>query len=136
MDYSLLVGIHDKDRAEEEQNESVNVDENGMDEEGDSDSPGGAARGANIPTPPDSPVCLNQPLFPVESDIAYDTFGVPAREGVYKTSEPCTLHTYTTLVNVVCISSYLSLTATFEISARRNLCYVKVKCSWHLSKYK
>ncbi|KAK2188165.1 hypothetical protein NP493_142g01024 [Ridgeia piscesae] len=84
MDYSLLVGIHDKDRAEEEQTEAVNVDENGMDDEGDSDSPGGAARGANIPTPPDSPVCLNQPLFPVECDIAYDTFGVPAREDCEK----------------------------------------------------
>ena len=93
MDYSLLIGIHDVDRAaeEEELTESLTTpanNENGMDDEGDSDSPGGAARGggANIPTPPDSPICLNQPLFPAaaaEGDVAYDTFGVPAREGGY-----------------------------------------------------
>ena len=92
MDYSLLIGIHDVDRAaeEEELTESLTTtanNENGLDDEGDSDSPGGAARGgANIPTPPDSPICLNQPLFPAaaaEGDVAYDTFGVPAREGGY-----------------------------------------------------
>ena len=34
MDYSLLVGIHDIDKAEEELNASVESEENGVDEEG------------------------------------------------------------------------------------------------------
>lgn len=34
MDYSLLVGIHDTDRAEEDLNASVESEENGVEEEG------------------------------------------------------------------------------------------------------
>ena len=80
MDYSLLVGIHDLDRAEQELNDTME-DENGVEEE-DEDSTGSGGGGGypNVPTPPDSPQCLNMPppflgvidpkleLFAVKSD--------------------------------------------------------------------
>ncbi|KAM6452739.1 phosphatidylinositol 5-phosphate 4-kinase type-2 alpha isoform 1-T1 [Liasis olivaceus] len=73
MDYSLLVGIHDVERAEQEEVECEENDE----DEGESD-------GAHpIGTPPDSPGnTLNslQPLAPGEFDPTIDVYGIKCHE--------------------------------------------------------
>ena len=48
MDYSLLVGIHDIDKAEQELNDSLESEENGVDEDDDSTGSGGAVGGAGV----------------------------------------------------------------------------------------
>uniref|UniRef100_A0A8C6LRQ5 Phosphatidylinositol 5-phosphate 4-kinase type-2 alpha n=1 Tax=Nothobranchius furzeri TaxID=105023 RepID=A0A8C6LRQ5_NOTFU len=74
MDYSLLVGIHDVERAEQEEVES---EDNEVEEEGESD-------GGGIGTPPDSPsntLDSNKPLCPGEFDPSIDVYAIKSNEG-------------------------------------------------------
>jgi len=74
MDYSLLVGIHDVERAEQEE---VECEENEGEEEGESD-------GAHpIGTPPDSPgntLNSSPPLAPGEFDPNIDVYAIKCHE--------------------------------------------------------
>ncbi|ELK32830.1 Phosphatidylinositol-5-phosphate 4-kinase type-2 alpha [Myotis davidii] len=74
MDYSLLVGIHDVERAEQEE---VECEENDGDEEGESDGT------HPIGTPPDSPgntLNSSPPLAPGEFDPNIDVYGIKCHE--------------------------------------------------------
>ncbi|XP_065727198.1 phosphatidylinositol 5-phosphate 4-kinase type-2 alpha isoform X3 [Phocoena phocoena] len=74
MDYSLLVGIHDVERAEQEE---VECEENDGEEEGESDST------HPIGTPPDSPgntLNSSPPLAPGEFDPNIDVYGIKCHE--------------------------------------------------------
>ena len=80
MDYSLLVGIHDIERAELEINETLD-DENGIEEDEDSTGSGGGGV-PNVPTPPDSPLCMNSPPpFLGIMDPLLERFAVKSDEG-------------------------------------------------------
>ncbi|KPP68943.1 hypothetical protein Z043_112338, partial [Scleropages formosus] len=73
MDYSLLVGIHDVERAEQEEVES---EDNEGEEEGESD--GGA-----VGTPPDSPsntLDSTRPLGPGEFDPTIDVYAIKSHD--------------------------------------------------------
>nr|XP_061810055.1 phosphatidylinositol 5-phosphate 4-kinase type-2 alpha-like isoform X2 [Nerophis lumbriciformis] len=74
MDYSLLVGIHDVERAEQEEVES---EDNEAEEEG-VESDGGA-----VGTPPDSPsntLDSTKPLSPGEFDPTIDVYAIKSSE--------------------------------------------------------
>ncbi|XP_047205200.1 phosphatidylinositol 5-phosphate 4-kinase type-2 alpha isoform X3 [Girardinichthys multiradiatus] len=74
MDYSLLVGIHDIERAEQEEVES---EDNEGEEEGESD-------GGVIGTPPDSPsntLDSTKPLSPGEFDPTIDVYAIKSNDG-------------------------------------------------------
>nr|XP_026258162.1 phosphatidylinositol 5-phosphate 4-kinase type-2 alpha isoform X2 [Urocitellus parryii] len=74
MDYSLLVGIHDVERAEQEE---VECEENDGEEEGESDST------HPVGTPPDSPgntLNSSPPLAPGEFDPNIDVYGIKCHE--------------------------------------------------------
>ncbi|XP_006497459.1 phosphatidylinositol 5-phosphate 4-kinase type-2 alpha isoform X2 [Mus musculus] len=74
MDYSLLVGIHDVERAEQEE---VECEENDGEEEGESDST------HPIGTPPDSPgntLNSSPPLAPGEFDPNIDVYAIKCHE--------------------------------------------------------
>ncbi|XP_044130358.1 phosphatidylinositol 5-phosphate 4-kinase type-2 alpha [Bufo gargarizans] len=74
MDYSLLVGIHDVERAEQEDEES---EDNDGEEEGESDGM------QPIGTPPDSPgntLNSTRPLPPGEFDPTIDVYGIKSHE--------------------------------------------------------
>ena len=77
MDYSLLVGIHDVERAEQEE---VECEEDG-EEEGESD-------GAHpVGTPPDSPgntLNSSPPLAPGEFDPNIDVYGIKCHESKWR----------------------------------------------------
>jgi len=78
MDYSLLVGIHDCDRGEEELNESIDNEENGVDEEDEGSADELGAGGS----PPESPLaCSNPTPFTGELDPALDIFAIKSMEG-------------------------------------------------------
>ena len=90
MDYSLLVGIHDCNRSDEqaELNDSTEGEENGVEEDEDSTGSLGASGGANmaaaVPTPPDSPMCPPEhPRFTGIIDPSLEMFAVKAHDGVY-----------------------------------------------------
>ncbi|XP_071184232.1 phosphatidylinositol 5-phosphate 4-kinase type-2 alpha-like isoform X6 [Salvelinus alpinus] len=73
MDYSLLVGIHDVERAEQEEVES---EDNEGDDEGESDG--------GIGTPPDSPsntLDSTKPLSPGEFDPTIDVYAIKSNNG-------------------------------------------------------
>uniref|UniRef100_A0A8D2Q0U3 Phosphatidylinositol-5-phosphate 4-kinase type 2 beta n=1 Tax=Zosterops lateralis melanops TaxID=1220523 RepID=A0A8D2Q0U3_ZOSLA len=79
MDYSLLVGIHDVDRAEQEEME---VEERAEDEECENDGLGGNPI-SSYGTPPDSPGnLLNYPRFfgPGEFDPSVDVYAMKSHE--------------------------------------------------------
>lgn len=79
MDYSLLVGIHDVDRAEQEEME---VEERAEDEECENDGMGGTLL-CSYGTPPDSPGnLLSFPRFfgPGEFDPAVDVYAMKSHE--------------------------------------------------------
>ncbi|XP_077169219.1 phosphatidylinositol 5-phosphate 4-kinase type-2 beta [Paroedura picta] len=83
MDYSLLVGIHDVDRAEQEEME---VEERAEDEECENDGVGGNPMGS-YGTPPDSPGnLLNFPRFfgPGEFDASVDVYAMKSHESAPK----------------------------------------------------
>ncbi|KAG8139827.1 putative Phosphatidylinositol 5-phosphate 4-kinase type-2 beta isoform X1 protein [Naja naja] len=83
MDYSLLVGIHDVDRAEQEEMEVENRTE---DEECENDGIGGNPIGS-YGTPPDSPGnLLNFPRFfgPGEFDPSVDVYAMKSHESAPK----------------------------------------------------
>ncbi|KAM8881741.1 phosphatidylinositol 5-phosphate 4-kinase type-2 alpha isoform X3 [Synchiropus splendidus] len=74
MDYSLLVGIHDVERAEQEEVES---EDNEPEEEGESD-------GGGIGTPPDSPsntLDSTKHLSPGEFDPTIDVYAIKSHDG-------------------------------------------------------
>uniref|UniRef100_A0A8I5N920 Phosphatidylinositol 5-phosphate 4-kinase type-2 alpha n=1 Tax=Papio anubis TaxID=9555 RepID=A0A8I5N920_PAPAN len=74
MDYSLLVGIHDVERAEQEE---VECEENDGEEEGESDGT------HPVGTPPDSPgntLNSSPPLAPGEFDPNIDVYGIKCHE--------------------------------------------------------
>ncbi|CAG0881115.1 unnamed protein product [Darwinula stevensoni] len=89
MDYSLLLGVHDMERAEQEEQEEL---EKGVDEEGeDSGGSGGGEGGSNpnegVPTPPDSPLAAR--LRRISSndgqiDPNIDIYAVPSHDGMYR----------------------------------------------------
>uniref|UniRef100_A0AAY5F3S2 Phosphatidylinositol 5-phosphate 4-kinase type-2 alpha n=1 Tax=Electrophorus electricus TaxID=8005 RepID=A0AAY5F3S2_ELEEL len=73
MDYSLLVGIHDVERAEQEEVES---EENEGDDEGESD-------GGVVGTPPDSPsntLDSTKPLSPGDFDPTIDVYAIKSHD--------------------------------------------------------
>ncbi|KAK0140748.1 Phosphatidylinositol 5-phosphate 4-kinase type-2 alpha [Merluccius polli] len=73
MDYSLLVGIHDVERAEQEEVES---EDNEGEEEGESD-------GGGVGTPPDSPsntLDSTKPLSPGEFDPTIDVYAIKSND--------------------------------------------------------
>lgn len=79
MDYSLLVGIHDVDRAEQEEME---VEERAEDEECENDGMGGSLL-CSYGTPPDSPGnLLSFPRFfgPGEFDPSVDVYAMKSHE--------------------------------------------------------
>lgn len=79
MDYSLLVGIHDVDRAEQEEME---VEERAEDEECENDGVGGSLL-CSYGTPPDSPGnLLSFPRFfgPGEFDPSVDVYAMKSHE--------------------------------------------------------
>ncbi|CAI5789870.1 phosphatidylinositol 5-phosphate 4-kinase type-2 beta isoform X1 [Podarcis muralis] len=83
MDYSLLVGIHDVDRAEQEEME---VEDRAEDEECENDGIGGNPIGS-YGTPPDSPGnLLNFPRFfgPGEFDPSVDVYAMKSHESAPK----------------------------------------------------
>ncbi|XP_040857180.1 phosphatidylinositol 5-phosphate 4-kinase type-2 beta isoform X4 [Ochotona curzoniae] len=83
MDYSLLVGIHDVDRAEQEEME---VEERAEDEECENDGVGGALL-CSYGTPPDSPGnLLSTPRFfgPGEFDPSVDVYAMKSHESAPK----------------------------------------------------
>ncbi|XP_034993145.1 phosphatidylinositol 5-phosphate 4-kinase type-2 beta isoform X2 [Zootoca vivipara] len=83
MDYSLLVGIHDVDRAEQEEME---VEDRAEDEECENDGLGGNPIGS-YGTPPDSPGnLLNFPRFfgPGEFDPSVDVYAMKSHESAPK----------------------------------------------------
>nr|XP_020852980.1 phosphatidylinositol 5-phosphate 4-kinase type-2 beta isoform X1 [Phascolarctos cinereus] len=83
MDYSLLVGIHDVDRAEQEEME---VEERAEDEECENDGVGGNLL-CSYGTPPDSPGnLLNFPRFfgPGEFDPSVDVYAMKSHENAPK----------------------------------------------------
>ncbi|KAL8175719.1 UNVERIFIED_CONTAM: Phosphatidylinositol 5-phosphate 4-kinase type-2 beta [Gekko kuhli] len=83
MDYSLLVGIHDVDRAEQEEME---VEDRAEEEECENDGVGGNPIGS-YGTPPDSPGnLLNFPRFfgPGEFDASVDVYAMKSHESAPK----------------------------------------------------
>lgn len=88
MDYSLLVGIHDVERAEQEE---MDVEGTGEEEEYENDGMGGGALTGSFGTPPDSPGNpLNCGGFfgPGEFDPSVDVYAIKSRDGERRQSVP------------------------------------------------
>ncbi|KAM3864905.1 phosphatidylinositol 5-phosphate 4-kinase type-2 beta-like [Diretmus argenteus] len=84
MDYSLLVGIHDVDRAEQEE---MDVEGGGEEEEYENDGMGGGALTGSFGTPPDSPGNpLNFGGFfgPGEFDPSVDVYAIKSHDSAVK----------------------------------------------------
>ncbi|KAK7930737.1 hypothetical protein WMY93_007132 [Mugilogobius chulae] len=84
MDYSLLVGIHDVDRAEQEE---MDVEAAGEEDEYEADGMGGGALTGSFGTPPDSPGNpLNCGGFfgPGEFDPTVDVYAIKSQDGAVK----------------------------------------------------
>ena len=89
MDYSLIVGIHDCDREDQdyqdhnmapvEEEEDEGLSENGLeDEEGE-----GVGGLGSVPTPPDSPQPSPYPPFNGELDIEMERYALRCSAGKY-----------------------------------------------------
>uniref|UniRef100_A0AAX7TQU7 Phosphatidylinositol-5-phosphate 4-kinase type 2 beta n=1 Tax=Astatotilapia calliptera TaxID=8154 RepID=A0AAX7TQU7_ASTCA len=84
MDYSLLVGIHDVERAEQEE---MDVEGTGEDEEYENDGMGGGVLTGSFGTPPDSPGNpLNCGGFfgPGEFDPSVDVYAIKSHDSAVK----------------------------------------------------
>ena len=85
MDYSLLVGIHDCDRAEMETAEMVHrareMEENSSEEENGIEEDINGVGG--VPTPPDSPQPQHQP-FNGDIDTSIERFAIKCNAGKLK----------------------------------------------------
>lgn len=89
MDYSLLVGIHDRDKADQEVLEKPveEADENGFTESEEDCCGGEPGCGPGecmdgVPTPPDSPMArLNAPDFSGEFDDSFERFAMKCSPG-------------------------------------------------------
>lgn len=103
MDYSLLVGIHDVERAEQEE---MDVEGAGEEEEYENDGMGGGVHTGSFGTPPDSP---GNPLncggffSPGEFDPSVDVYAIKSHDG-----ESCF-----SCENVAVNSIYMTLTVIF-----------------------
>lgn len=78
MDYSLLLGIHDVQRAEQEEEEDVKEEE----EDGEGE-PGGTASGGSYGTSPEgigSYLNSHKPLGPGEFDPYIDVYAIKSAE--------------------------------------------------------
>lgn len=94
MDYSLLVGIHDVDRAEQEE---MDVEGVGEEDDYENDGMGGGVLTGSFGTPPDSPGNpLNCGGFfgPGEFDPSVDVYAIKSRDGE-ETSRLCPPQTRT-----------------------------------------
>lgn len=82
MDYSLLVGIHDCDAVETEQNDVTdNVQENELDADEDGYDSAGSCNIGGAPTPPDSPMAASAPPgFFGELDPVTEIYAVKSAE--------------------------------------------------------
>lgn len=81
MDYSLLVGIHDVDRAEQEE---MDVEGVGEEDDYENDGMGGGVLTGSFGTPPDSPGNpLNCGGFfgPGDFDPSVDVYAIKSRDG-------------------------------------------------------
>lgn len=88
MDYSLLVGIHDVERAEQEE---MDVEGTGEDEEYENDGMGGGVLTGSFGTPPDSPGNpLNCGGFfgPGEFDPSVDVYAIKSHDGKPRLQRP------------------------------------------------
>lgn len=93
MDYSLLLGVHDCARAEQENREKAEQEEeenNGVEEDEDSESGSGVERGGadkpwGMSTPPDSPhaALVRASSLQYEAGIVpeLDIYAIPSSEG-------------------------------------------------------
>lgn len=88
MDYSLLVGIHDVERAEQEE---MDVEGVGEEEEYENDGMGGGVLTGSFGTPPDSPGNpLNCGGFfgPGEFDPSVDVYAIKSQDGEGRFGRP------------------------------------------------
>ena len=76
MDYSLLLGIHDCDRADPlPTQDPFDSEENGVDDDEEEENLNNAAATAAGPTPPDSPMApVERPVFVGELDPRLEAF--------------------------------------------------------------
>lgn len=89
MDYSLLVGIHDVDRAEQEE---MDVEGVGEEDDYENDGMGGGVLTGSFGTPPDSPGNpLNCGGFfgPGEFDPSVDVYAIKSRDGEETLTSVC-----------------------------------------------
>ncbi|XP_053507108.1 phosphatidylinositol 5-phosphate 4-kinase type-2 alpha isoform X3 [Ictalurus furcatus] len=81
MDYSLLVGLHDVERGEQEQPEEEIEDNEGGEEEG-AESDGGVT--GSPPESPSNTLDSNRPLGPGEFDPSVDVYAIRSHENAPK----------------------------------------------------
>lgn len=82
MDYSLIVGIHDIEKAEEEAKECPpSVEENGEEEEVEEEVDDVDQLPDDIPTPPDSPSPYVTNPFSGEMDPILEKYAIKSSEG-------------------------------------------------------
>ncbi|XP_033762842.1 phosphatidylinositol 5-phosphate 4-kinase type-2 alpha-like [Pecten maximus] len=89
MDYSLIVGIHDCERADREAIEALVQEEPGEGEEDENDTENGILEDdeydyGGVPTPPDSPQPMAMPPFVGELDSNLERFGIKSSEDAVK----------------------------------------------------
>ena len=73
MDYSLLIGIHDRDRTDGHVSDPFDSEENGIEDEDAEENAGGCEQ----PTPPDSPMCAgDHQIYADGFDPDLDVFAV------------------------------------------------------------
>lgn len=77
MDYSLLVGLHDVERGEQEQPEEEIEENEGGEEEG-AESDGGVT--GSPPESPSNTLDSNKPLGPGEFDPSVDVYAIRSHE--------------------------------------------------------